>query len=112
MLWCSADSSLLHFSSSWPESEAPEYRAAVARDMQVFPEFVSEPEEASLMEELEPVLRRMRYEFDHWDDVSIKLHTYVDNHYGLMGEPLSDADKCRFDSCPCMNYRFLPICLF
>ncbi|XP_026313471.1 alpha-ketoglutarate-dependent dioxygenase alkB homolog 7, mitochondrial [Hyposmocoma kahamanoa] len=41
---------------------------AVQRDMQVLPEFISEQEETSLLAELEPVLKKMRYEFDHWDN--------------------------------------------
>lgn len=45
-------------------------RAAVQRDMQVLPGFISEQEETSLLAELEPVLKKMRYEFDHWDNVS------------------------------------------
>uniref|UniRef100_A0A2A4J0C2 Alpha-ketoglutarate-dependent dioxygenase AlkB-like domain-containing protein n=1 Tax=Heliothis virescens TaxID=7102 RepID=A0A2A4J0C2_HELVI len=36
--------------------------------MQVYPEFITEHEEKALLTELEPVLRRMRYEFDHWDN--------------------------------------------
>lgn len=63
----------MEVSSSWPQSEEPELRAAVLRDMQVFPDFVSEAEEAALLDELEPYLKRMRYEFDHWDNVSETL---------------------------------------
>lgn len=32
--------------------------------------FISEEEEKALLKELEPGLRKKRYEFDHWDDVS------------------------------------------
>ena len=32
--------------------------------------FITEEEEAAFMLELEPGLRKKRYEFDHWDDVS------------------------------------------
>lgn len=38
--------------------------------MQVYPEFITEREEIALLNEVEPQLRRMRYEFDHWDNVS------------------------------------------
>lgn len=61
---------------SWPPDEDPELRAAVLRDMQVFPNFVSEAEEASLLAELEPYLKRMRYEFDHWDNVRNNFITF------------------------------------
>ncbi|XP_073947910.1 alpha-ketoglutarate-dependent dioxygenase alkB homolog 7, mitochondrial isoform X2 [Choristoneura fumiferana] len=36
--------------------------------MRVLPGFISEEEETALLAELEPVLKRMRYEFDHWDN--------------------------------------------
>lgn len=39
--------------------------------MRIIPEFISEEEEKELHEEIEPYMSRMRYEFDHWDDVSI-----------------------------------------
>ncbi|XP_013197313.2 alpha-ketoglutarate-dependent dioxygenase alkB homolog 7, mitochondrial [Amyelois transitella] len=63
-----ADPSLVEILPSWPESEQPELRSAVLRDMRVLPNFVTEAEEASLVQELEPRLKRMRYEFDHWDN--------------------------------------------
>lgn len=33
--------------------------------------FISEKEERALLQELEPGLRKKRYEFDHWDDVGL-----------------------------------------
>ncbi|XP_047032716.1 alpha-ketoglutarate-dependent dioxygenase alkB homolog 7, mitochondrial-like [Helicoverpa zea] len=62
------DPNLVEVSPSWKESEEPALRSAVLRDMQVYPDFISEREEAALLTEVEPVLRRMRYEFDHWDN--------------------------------------------
>ncbi|GBP20831.1 Alpha-ketoglutarate-dependent dioxygenase alkB homolog 7, mitochondrial [Eumeta japonica] len=59
---------LLEVCTSWPEEEEVELRANVLRDMQVLPNFVSEQEEASLMAEVDPYLRKLRYEFDHWDN--------------------------------------------
>lgn len=32
--------------------------------------FITEEEEGALMREVEPGLKKKRYEFDHWDDVS------------------------------------------
>lgn len=63
---------------SWPAQEQCEVRTAVQRDMQVLPDFVSEQEEASLLAELEPVLKKMRYEFDHWDNVSDYTNSYIE----------------------------------
>lgn len=31
--------------------------------------FITSTEEESLLKEVEPYLKRLRYEFDHWDDV-------------------------------------------
>ncbi|GFG39502.1 hypothetical protein Cfor_00497 [Coptotermes formosanus] len=45
-------------------------REIVMRDMRVIENFLNEEEERSLHEEVEPHMRRLRYEFDHWDDVS------------------------------------------
>lgn len=54
---------------SWKEDEEPDLRTAVLQHMRVLPNFVSEDEEAALLAEVEPQLKRMRYEFDHWDNV-------------------------------------------
>uniref|UniRef100_A0A0A9ZCK6 Putative alpha-ketoglutarate-dependent dioxygenase ABH7 n=1 Tax=Lygus hesperus TaxID=30085 RepID=A0A0A9ZCK6_LYGHE len=40
----------------------------VLRNFRVIPDFITEDEEKDLLEELEPKLRRMRYQYDHWDD--------------------------------------------
>lgn len=62
------DPNYIEISPTWDTDIKPELRAAVLQDMQVYPGFVTEEEEASLLAELEPYLKRMRYEFDHWDD--------------------------------------------
>jgi alkylated DNA repair protein alkB family protein 7 len=36
--------------------------------MQVYEDFVTESEEKSLLKEVEPYLKRLRYETSHWDD--------------------------------------------
>lgn len=41
--------------------------------MTVFDNFLSEDEENSLMNELDPYMKKLRYEFDHWDDA---IHGY------------------------------------
>ncbi|CAG9791130.1 unnamed protein product [Diatraea saccharalis] len=66
----SAASDLNHLEvcPTWPADEEPELRANVLRDMRIIPNFITEQEETTLLAELEPVLKRMRYEFDHWDN--------------------------------------------
>lgn len=41
--------------------------------MTVHQDFITDAEEKSILEEIEPYLKRMRYEFDHWDDVSYHM---------------------------------------
>lgn len=38
--------------------------------MKVYDNFLTETDEKNLFNEVESYLKRMRYEFDHWDDVS------------------------------------------
>jgi hypothetical protein len=38
--------------------------------MKVLENFLTSDEEEEFLKEIEPYLKRMRYEFDHWDDVS------------------------------------------
>lgn len=69
--------------TSWNEEQEPELRRAVLADMQVYPDFITEKEENALLQELEPVLRRMRYEFDHWDNVSIQYQECGVKYMGI-----------------------------
>lgn len=41
-----------------------------ASDMVLIENFFTSAEEESFLIEIEPYLKRLRYEFDHWDDVS------------------------------------------
>lgn len=40
----------------------------VVQNMIVIDNFVTEDEEKSLFREVEPYMKRLRYEFDHWDN--------------------------------------------
>lgn len=50
----------------------------------VHPRFLSQEEEDTLTRELEPQLRRRRYEYDHWDAVSGRVASYGDSHWDVM----------------------------
>ncbi|XP_050353211.1 alpha-ketoglutarate-dependent dioxygenase alkB homolog 7, mitochondrial [Nymphalis io] len=63
-----SDPNLVEILPSWKEDEEAELRATVLQHMRVLPNFVTEEEEAALLAEVEPQLKRMRYEFDHWDN--------------------------------------------
>ncbi|KAG7207924.1 hypothetical protein KM043_009513 [Ampulex compressa] len=41
--------------------------------MQIYPDFINEEEEQSLMQEINPYIKRLRYEMSHWDDA---IHGY------------------------------------
>ncbi|KAL8584311.1 hypothetical protein ACOMHN_014730 [Nucella lapillus] len=45
----------------------------LGKDMLVFPDFLSEAEEKSILAEVEPYMKRLRYQFDHWDNA---IHGY------------------------------------
>lgn len=54
-----------------PDLEADEASAvALIEGMSVREDFLSEDEERSVLDEVEPYMNRLHYEFDHWDDVS------------------------------------------
>ncbi|XP_037086367.1 alpha-ketoglutarate-dependent dioxygenase alkB homolog 7, mitochondrial-like [Pollicipes pollicipes] len=59
-----ADQGSLVLHGNWSK----ETRATVLQDMLVFNDFITESEEECIMGEIGPYLKRMRYEFDHWDD--------------------------------------------
>ncbi|XP_064074298.1 alpha-ketoglutarate-dependent dioxygenase alkB homolog 7, mitochondrial [Vanessa tameamea] len=63
-----SDPNLVDILPSWKEDEEVELRSTVLQHMRVLPNFVTEEEEAALLAEVEPQLKRMRYEFDHWDN--------------------------------------------
>lgn len=42
-----------------------------SQDMVVIRDFLSEAEELSILDEISPYMARLRYEYSHWDDVSL-----------------------------------------
>ncbi len=49
----------------------PKTRNMLSESFLVYEDFITKEEEDSLLAELEPYLRKLRYESSHWDDVSI-----------------------------------------
>ena len=43
----------------------------VSGNLEIRENYVSEEEEGLLLKEVEPYLKRQKYQYDHWDDVSI-----------------------------------------
>lgn len=58
---------------SYLEATDSETETNLAKDMLIFPDFLSEKEEDSILAEVEPYMKRLRYEFDHWDNA---IHGY------------------------------------
>lgn len=54
----------MEFQGSWPE----DVKHKLLADMTIIENFVTPEEEAEILKEIEPYLKRMRYERDHWDD--------------------------------------------
>jgi alkylated DNA repair protein alkB homolog 7 len=54
----------MEFEGKWPV----EVKKQFISDMKVINDFITADEEASILTEIEPYLKRMRYERDHWDD--------------------------------------------
>nr|XP_022906386.1 alpha-ketoglutarate-dependent dioxygenase alkB homolog 7, mitochondrial [Onthophagus taurus] len=54
-------------------SQNPDLASNVLKTMTVHYDFITEEEEKSILDEIEPYLKRMRYQFDHWDDA---IHGY------------------------------------
>lgn len=55
------------------EKSITDWRDALCATMKVYPDFITPEEETFLLEELEPYMKRLRYEIDHWDDA---IHGY------------------------------------
>lgn len=54
------------------------------RTMQVVPNFITTEEEKFLIEEIDPYMKRLRYEQSHWDDVSISESLFFYNNYTFL----------------------------
>ena len=57
-------------SCAWLCGSSPHIVERMREFVEVQIDFISEEEQQVLMSELEPGLKKKRYEFDHWDDVS------------------------------------------
>lgn len=49
------------------------WKEELCNTLQIFPNFITVEEENSLIEEIDPYIKKLRYEHSHWDDVSIPL---------------------------------------
>lgn len=61
------DPSFIEFGKLMSEEE----RKLVSENMLIFESFLSTDEEKTLLNEIEPYMKRLRYEFSHWDNVGL-----------------------------------------
>ncbi|XP_077069050.1 alpha-ketoglutarate-dependent dioxygenase alkB homolog 7, mitochondrial isoform X2 [Siphateles boraxobius] len=72
----------------WLCGSSEEMLSAVRGQVEVRLNFISEEEENAIFREVEPGLRKKRYEFDHWDDA---IHGYRETErlqWGVMCESI------------------------
>lgn len=62
-----AEQIFYHSIEKWPPRTIDSMRSCCV----VIPNFVSADEESQLMAEIEPHMKRLKYEDAHWDDVGI-----------------------------------------
>lgn len=60
------------------ESVTKDWRVELYRTMKILPNFINEQEESILMQEIDPYMKRLRYEYSHWDNVS-KIYWFILN---------------------------------
>lgn len=95
--------SLIYIHPTCPES----YHDLINQDITLHPDFVSDAEEKSLVDEIEPLLGRKRYEFDHWDDA---IHGYRETDR-LTWNPCNSSvfDRVRATAFPANDKLILPV---
>lgn len=52
------------------ENVPKDWKIELYNTMKVLPDFISEKEEDILIQEVDPYMKRLRYEYSHWDNVS------------------------------------------
>ncbi|KAK0163803.1 hypothetical protein PV328_002496 [Microctonus aethiopoides] len=55
------------------DDERNNWKAELLATMKIYPDFISANEEDALFNEVEPYMKRLRYEFSHWDNA---IHGY------------------------------------
>ncbi|XP_023247124.1 alpha-ketoglutarate-dependent dioxygenase alkB homolog 7, mitochondrial isoform X2 [Copidosoma floridanum] len=58
--------------------EFKDWKEKLHSNMTIYENFISDEEEKSLLDELEPYLKRMRYEYSHWDNM---IHGYRETEF-------------------------------
>lgn len=81
----------LHFCRNYSQSteisnetitkDCDDWKEELYATMNIYNNFISPEEETSLINEVEPYLKRLRYEESHWDDVNIDKQIRIVDKY-------------------------------
>lgn len=71
------ETSISFISDGCSTEELEKVQDLVVGNLEIREDFVSEEEEGMLLKEVEPYLKRQKYQFDHWDDVSVIVAEYI-----------------------------------
>lgn len=66
------------------DGTSKDWRVELYDTMKVLPNFISEKEENMLVQEVDPYMKRLRYEFSHWDNVSKTLSVFLHLNYFVL----------------------------
>jgi len=84
-VFCHSTKHVVNSNSDTKESSdgaMKDWKVELYDTMKILPNFISEKEEAVLMQEVDPYMKRLRYEYSHWDNVgkmsSVPEFLYLD----------------------------------
>lgn len=60
-----------------------DWKVELRDTMKVLPNFISEKEEVILIQEVDPYMKRLRYEYSHWDNVGKMSNVYAFLYLGF-----------------------------
>ncbi|XP_014474166.1 PREDICTED: alpha-ketoglutarate-dependent dioxygenase alkB homolog 7, mitochondrial [Dinoponera quadriceps] len=90
-----------NLNSDTKESDASltkDWEVELHNTMKILPNFVSEKEEVTLIQEIEPYMKKLRYEFSHWDNA---IHGYRETEWRKWNEDNSKIlDRVRKTAFP------------
>ncbi|XP_033219512.1 alpha-ketoglutarate-dependent dioxygenase alkB homolog 7, mitochondrial [Belonocnema kinseyi] len=80
------------------EENSENWKKELHATMKIFPDFLTQQEEDSILKEMDPYLKRLRYEFSHWDNA---IHGYRETERAKWNEENTKIiDKVRTKAFP------------
>ncbi|XP_018394202.1 PREDICTED: alpha-ketoglutarate-dependent dioxygenase alkB homolog 7, mitochondrial [Cyphomyrmex costatus] len=92
--YCSTSKHNVNSEKTIPKNDAiKDWRIELYDTMKVLPNFINEKEEDILVQEVDPYMKRLRYEFSHWDNA---IHGYRETEWSKWSEDSSQIlDRVR-----------------